>query len=58
MVLTNKSFRPFYFHALRVRRTETRLKIDWALPYQSDSKFQVKGAAFFGEKTHFEVNNV
>ena len=46
------------FPALRDRRPETRLTVYWALLCQSDSKFQSKGAATFGGKTHFEVNNV
>ena len=46
------------FPALRVRRSETRLTVYWALRYQSDSKFQGKGAATFGKKTHVKTKNV
>ena len=43
---------------LRVGRPVTRLTVHWALQYWGGSKRESKGAATFGEKTHFEVNNI
>ena len=43
---------------LRVGRSVTRLTVYWAFPYWGGSKRESKGAATFGKKTHFEVNNV
>ena len=43
---------------LRVGRPETRLTVYWALQYWCGNNALAKGAATFGEKTHFEVNNI